>query len=98
MELYVEPIDSRSNVFYLAFASVVLAVAQSRTTEIEAQHGKSEVVQRFHRVKYDLVVQGSTEQRMRMTDDCSVCCVFRACVEQGFQTSGWTIEKERANR
>jgi hypothetical protein len=97
MKLFVEPIQSGPNVFDLPFTTVVLAMAQSGAAKVEAQHRKSKIVQRLRSVEDNLVVQGSSEQRVRMTDDRSMRGVFRARVDQGFQTSGRTIEKERTN-
>jgi hypothetical protein len=97
MKLFVEPVESGPNVFYLPFTTVVLAMTQSGAAKVEAQHRKSKIVQRLRSVEDNFVVQGSSEQRMRMTDDSSVRSVFRARVEQGFQTSDRTIEKERTN-
>ena len=76
----------------------MFTVAQSGSAEVEAQNGKPKTIQRLHGVKDHLVVQRPAEHRMRMTDDRSVRGVFRTRIEQRFETSRWTVEKERTNR
>src|SRR5208282_5474521 len=85
------------HVFDFADAVCVFALAQAGAAEVEAQHGESEVVERLHGVEDDFIVQRSTVERMRMTDDGSMRRVGRSGVEQGFQASGGAGEEERAN-
>jgi len=71
----------------------VLALAQSGSTEVESQHGKSKAVERFHGVKDDLVMQGSTEHRMRMAHDRRMRRVWRSGIQQRFQPPGRAVEE-----
>ena len=94
MEPRVQPVECGPRIFDFADPVIVLTLAQSRSAKVEAQHGKSKAVQRFHGVKDDFVMQSSAKQRMRMTDDRSMSRVLRAGVEQRFQSSNGAIEKE----
>ena len=67
-----EPVKRSADVVDLADATRVLAFAKSRPAEVEAQHGKSEAVERFHRVEDDLVVQRPAIERVRMTHQTSM--------------------------
>jgi hypothetical protein len=93
MVFRIKPIERGVHVFHLAIALIMFALAQSGSTKIKPQHGKTETVQRLHGVKDNLVVQRSAEQRMGMTDQCGVRRVGRASVQQSFQTSGRPVEK-----
>ena len=57
----VEPVERSANILDFAIAVVVFALAQSGSAEVESQHWKAEVIQRFHGVEDDLVVQRSAE-------------------------------------
>ena len=94
MILGVEPVERRADVVDFAVAVVVFALAQSGSAEVEAQHGKAEAVQRLHGVEDDLVVQRPAEQRMRMADQRCVRRVVGARVEQRFEASRRTVEKQ----
>jgi len=71
-EFTFEPVEGGPDVFDFSDAVCVLALAQAGAAEIEAEHGKSEIVERFHGVEDDFVVQRSSIERMRMTDQGSV--------------------------
>ena len=75
----------------------MFALAQSGSTEVEAQHGKAKAVQRLHGVEDDFVVQRSAKQRMGMTDQRSMRRVLGSGVEQSFESSGGTVEKQGAD-
>jgi len=92
--LGIEPIERSADIFDFAIAVVVFALAQSGSPKVEAQHREAEVVDRFHGVEDDLVVQRSAEQWMRMTDQRRVRRVISSGVEQGFETSRGTVEEE----
>ena len=96
-ELAFEPIEGGAHVFDFADAVGMLAFAQSGAAEVEAQHGESEAVERFHGVEDDFVVQRSTVKRMRMAHHGGMGRVGRSGVEQGFQASGGAGEEERAD-
>ena len=85
MKLRIEPIKSGSHIIHFASAIIMFALAQSRPAKIEAQDWKSEVVQRLHGMKDDLVVQRTAEQRVWMANDCRVGRVRSARVQQSFQ-------------
>ena len=94
-KLRMEPIERNPNVVNLAVSGVVLALTEPGTAEIEAQHGKPEAVERFHGVEDDLVVQGSAENGMRVADQGSVRSIFCTGIDERFQTSSGTVEKDR---
>ena len=56
MKFRIEPIERRADVVDFSVPVIVFSVAQSSTTEIEAQHRKTEAIQRLHRMKHDFVV------------------------------------------
>ncbi len=95
MKLRVQPVKSCPNILDFAIAVIVLSVAQSGAAKVEAQHGKTETVQRLHGMKHNLVMQRPAKQRMGMADHCRVRCILRACIEQRLQPSRWTFEEER---
>ena len=72
----------------------MFSLTQSGSAKVEAQHGKTEAVQRLHGVKDNLVVQSSAEERMGMTHNCSVCRIFCSGVEDRFQASSRAFEEE----
>ena len=61
MILGVEPVERSPDVIDFAIALVVFALAQSRSTKVEAQHGKSKTVQRLHGMEHNFVVQRSAK-------------------------------------
>ena len=86
---------SGSGTSYACPIAAGVALAQTGAAKVEAQHRKSKTVQGFHGVEDDLVMQGSAEQRMRMAYKRGVRGTLGAGVEQGFQASGRTVEKQR---
>jgi hypothetical protein len=96
-KLAFEPIEGGTHVFDFPDAVGVLAFTQSGTAEVEAQHGESEAVERFHGVEDDFVVQRPPIKRMRMAHHGGMRRTGRSGVEQGFQASGRTGEEERAD-
>ena len=95
MILGVEPVERSADVIDFAVALIVFALAQSRSAKVEAQHGKAKTVQRLHGVEHDFVVQRSAKQRMRMADQRRMSGVRGSRVEQRFQASSGTVEKQR---
>ena len=93
-ELVLQPSERGLHVGDLAASLIVLAGAQSRAAEVEAQHGKSERVQGLHGVEDDFVVHGPTAQRMRMANQAGVGGSRRAGVQQGFQATSRSIQKK----
>ncbi|GAC1433610.1 MAG: hypothetical protein NVSMB58_18030 [Terriglobales bacterium] len=51
-------------------------------------------MEHFHRVKNNFVVKGPAEKRMRMADHCPKFGILRTHIQQGFQASRRTLEKE----
>jgi len=98
VKLRVEPVKRGADIFNFSFAMVVLALAQARSAEVEAQHGKPKAVQRLRGVENDFVVEHPAEQRVRMANDRSASGGRCAFAEQRFQPSGGTLEEERTNR
>ena len=97
-ELAIQPVERSADIIPFPASVVVLALAQTGTTKIEAQHGESKAVQRLHGVEHDLVVESSSEQRMGMAHQGSVGGSLGASVEQGFQAPCGTVEKQRLDR
>ena len=94
----IEPVERGADVVDFARAVIMFSLTQSGSAKVEAQHGKTEAVQRLHGVKDNLVVQRSTEEGMGMTDNCSVCRILGSGVEDRFQASSRAFEEERPNR
>jgi len=90
-EFMLEPVESGADVLDFADAVRVLTFAQSGTAKIEAQHGESEAVQRFHGVEDDLVVQRPAMERVRMTHNGCMRRVWRSPVQQRFQSPNRAI-------
>ena len=93
MEFGIEPVQSRADIVHFTIALVMFPLAQSGSAKVEPQHGEAEAVEGLHRVEHDLVVQRSTKQRVRMTNQCGVRCIGRACVKQRFQASSWPVKE-----
>jgi hypothetical protein len=90
-EFMLEPVESGADVLDFADAVRVLAFAQPRAAEVEAKHGESETVERFHGVEDDLVVQRAAVERVRMTHHGHVCRVWRSGIQQRFQAPSRAI-------
>lgn len=61
MKLRIEPVDRRPDIFDLAMAVIVFALAESGAAKVETQYGKTKTVQRLHGVEHDLVMQRPTK-------------------------------------
>jgi hypothetical protein len=48
-------------------------------------------------MEHNLVMQRSSEQRMRMANDCGMSRIFRTGVEQSFESSRWAFEEKRSD-
>src|ERR1700674_3801206 len=96
-EFVFEPVEGGAHVFDFANAVCVLAFTQAGTAEVEAEHGKSEAIERFHGVEDDFVVERSTEERMRMADHGGMRRAGRTGVEERFQSSGGAGEEQGAD-
>ena len=88
-----KPIESGADIVNFANALIVFALAQSRSTEVEAQHGKAKTAQRLHGMEHHFVVQSSAKEWMRMAYKRGMSGVISSCVQQRFQASGGTVEK-----
>src|ERR1700693_5325682 len=95
VKLRVQPVERGSNIFDLPVAVIVLSLAESSAAEVKPQHGKTKTVQRLHGVEHNLVMQRSAKQGMRMANQRRMRRVFRARVEQRFQSSRWAFKEER---
>jgi hypothetical protein len=80
-KLTIEPFKRRANIIHFAHTMIVLTLTQPSAAEVEAQHRKSEVIQRLHRVKHDFVVQCPAVDRMGMADQRGVGCILAARIE-----------------
>src|SRR6266536_424119 len=96
-EFMLEPVEGRADVFDFAEAACVLAFAQPGAAEVEAQHGESEAIERFHGMKYDLVVQRAAVERVRMAHYRCMRRVWRTAIQQRFEEPGRAGQEKRAN-
>ena len=95
MKLRIEPVERRAYIFHFSVTMIVLAMTESSATKIEAQHRKTEAVQRLHGMEHDFVMQRPAKQRMRMTNHRRVCRILGARIQQRFQPSRRTFEEQR---
>ena len=93
-EFFFQPVEGSAHIFDFSHAVGVLAFAQAGAAEVETKDGESEGVERFHRVEDDFIVERSSVERMRMTDDGGMRGGGRSAVEQDFQPSGGTGNEE----
>jgi len=96
-ELMFQPVEGGAHVFDFADAICVLAFAQAGAAEVEAEHGESEAVERFHGVEDYFVVERSTVERMGMADHGGVRRAGRSGVEETFQASCGAGEEQGAD-
>ena len=97
VEFGVQPIEPGTNVINLALAVVVHAFTESGIAEVEAEHRKSEGVQRLHGVIHNFVVHGAAIHRVGMADQGGVRGGGLTLVQQGFEFSGRTAQKQRSD-
>jgi hypothetical protein len=97
VELRIQPVESGAHIIDFAVSVIVLAVAESGATEVEAQHRKTKAVQRLHGMKHDLIMQRPAKQRMRMANDCGVSRALGTRIEQRLESSCWAFEEERSD-
>ena len=95
MKLRIQPVQRGFNIFDFPVAMIVLAMAESSATKVEAQHGKPKTVQRLHGMEHHLVMQSPTKQRMRMANHRRVGGILGARIQQRFQPSCRAFEEER---
>jgi hypothetical protein len=81
MEFAIQPFECRAYVIHLAFSIVMAPLAQSGAAKIKAQHRKSKTVQSFHNMKYDFIVKGPSENRMRMADKSRMGSAFSSPIQ-----------------
>ncbi len=79
--------DGGADVFDLAAAFVVGALAEAGAAEVEAQGGDAEMGKGLHGVVDDLVVHGAAGGWVGVGDDGGVGGVFEAGVEDGFEAA-----------
>ena len=80
-EFTFQPVQCDPNIFHLAFAVGVLALAQSGTAKVEAQHGKAKSVQGLHGMKNNFIVQRPAEEGMRMSHQRAMSRVFATFIQ-----------------
>lgn len=93
VEFGVQPIEPGTNVVNLTLAVVVHALAESGIAEVEAEHRKSEGVQRLHGVIHNFVVHGAAIHRVGMADQGGVSGARLALVQQSFEFAGGAAQK-----
>ena len=93
MVFRIEPVECGPNILDFAFTVIVFPFAQSRSSEVEAQHGKSKAVQRLHRVEYDFIVERSAEKRMRVADYRCVRGIACSGIQQGLEATRRTVKE-----
>ena len=94
MKLVIQPVKRGADIFHLTLTVMVGPFAQSGAAKIKAQRGKSQTVQRLHGVEHNLVVHGAAMQWVRMAHQSGVRRMRRAGVQQCFQLSRGSGEKE----
>ena len=72
MKFLIQPIECGADVVPFSAAVIVLSLAQASAAEVEAKNRKTKMIQGFHGVEHDFVMQRSAVDRMRMADQCSV--------------------------
>ena len=72
----------------------MLTFAEPCAPEIEPQNWKSKIIQGFHGMKDDLIVQRAPKYRMGMTNQGGMGGVGSSRVEQSFEASGGAFEKQ----
>jgi hypothetical protein len=73
----------------------VFALAQARATKVKAEYGPAKTMQRFSGMKDNFVVERAPKERMRMAHDGGVGGSAAANIEQGFEPSGRTFQRQR---
>jgi len=96
-ELLCQPIETCAHIFYFRDAIGVFTFAQSGAAEVEPEDGESESVKGFHGMEDNFIVQRSTVEGMRMADYGAVGCAGRSGIEETFQASGGTGQKQRTD-
>ena len=91
----IHPIQRSTNIVDFTSALIVFAMTQSGAAEVKAQSGKSEAVQRLHRVESNFVVQRAAKQGMRMSHHGRVRRIFGTGIEQRLKPSCRTVKEER---
>src|SRR5438874_1921169 len=90
----IEPIQRGPNILRFSLPMSMLPLTQSESTKVESQHRKSEAVQRFHRMKDDLVMHRSAINRMWMANQSSIIRIVCARVEQGFEPARRAVDEQ----
>src|SRR6266496_3648810 len=93
----IEPIQRGPNILRFSLPMSMLPLTQSESTKVESQHRKSEAVQRFHRMKDDLVMHRSAINRMRMANQCSMIRAVRARVEKCLESPCRAFDEQGTN-
>jgi hypothetical protein len=75
----------------------VLSLTEAGSTEIEAQHGESETLQRLHGVKDHFVMQSSAEKRVGMANQGGMSGGRRTRIEDRFEASGEPVDKKSSD-
>ena len=86
-EILVEPVESGADVVLLAASVIVPALAEACSAKVEAKDGKAKGVKGLHGMVDDLVVHGSSAERMRVTEEDGVFRAWQAGVEQSLEAS-----------
>ena len=94
LELVLQPSERSMHVGDLTASLIVLTGAQSRATEVEAQHRKSERIQGLHGMEDNFVVHGSTPQRVRVANEARVGRTRRTQIQQRFQAASRSIQEQ----
>ena len=97
LEFLFQPVEGGAHIFDFSHAVGVLAFTQSGAAEVEAEHGESEAVEGLHGVEDDFVVERSSVQRMRMTDEGGVGRGGGSGVEEGFKAACGACNGEGAD-
>ena len=91
-----EPVERAADVVGLV-AAVVVALAESGSAKVEAENGPAEGGKDFGGVVDHLVVHGAAALGVGMAKEGGKGGIGLTFVEQGFEASGWSGEKEAVN-
>jgi hypothetical protein len=93
-EFAFQPIEGGTHIFDFSDATGVLTFTRAGAAEVEAEHGETEAIKRFHGVEDDFVVERSPKERVRMADEGGKRGMGRSGIEEGFQASGGAIDEQ----
>ena len=96
-ELIPEPFERDMYVIHFSGSKIVFTFAQTGASEVKAQYRKAEVVQGFHCVKDDFVVERASVERMGMANDGRMCGITGAYVQDRLEAPHAALQEQGSN-